>query len=79
MAQRKRLTPHLDFPKRRIVRREVQNGTNVIVMECQHTMVGKPASRYSRFYPCSDCYDLVQKVRKDQVAEGDGPDLTPEN
>jgi hypothetical protein len=60
------MSPHTAFPLRRIVRRERQNKKDVVVLACQHAAIGKPLSRYSRFFPCSICHQHVQKIRKEQ-------------
>ncbi|WP_242393557.1 hypothetical protein [Anaeromyxobacter oryzisoli] len=63
----KKLNPHHDFPLRRIVRREMQNGHPAVVMACGHTVLGRPESRYSRFFPCSRCYEVVVRFRAEQA------------
>lgn len=60
------MSPHLAFPLRRIVRRERQNGRDVVVMICGHAAIGRPASRTSRFFPCSVCHQHVQKAKENR-------------
>jgi len=80
----RKLIPHYDFPLRQIVRRETQNGTPVVVMACGHAVLGKPESRYSRFYPCLHCHQLVERIRAGQESasprppsRGDGAEKPP--
>lgn len=63
-----RVSPHTTYPLRRIVRREVQGGRRMVVMACQHAVPGVPASRFSRFYPCSVCYQAVQTFKRARAA-----------
>jgi hypothetical protein len=64
----KKLNPHHDFPLRKIVRRELQDGKPAVLMVCGHTVLGRPESRYSRFYPCSHCYEVVVRLRAEQAS-----------
>lgn len=57
------MSPHLAFPLRKIIRCEVQDSADVIVLACGHGAIGKPASRYSRFYPCRACHGQVEALR----------------
>jgi hypothetical protein len=57
------VNPHLTYPLRRIVRRDVQDGAHVVVLACGHGALGRPASRYSRFYPCRVCHEQVEALR----------------
>ena len=57
------MSPHLAFPLRRIVRREVQGGTDVVLLACGHSALGRPQSRFSRFYPCAACHEHVEAMR----------------
>ncbi len=55
---------HLRHPLRPIVKREKQNGKWYVVLECQHAMPGRPASRQSRFFPCALCYQEIRRTIK---------------
>lgn len=63
-----RLPNHHRDPLRRIVKREMQNGKPFVVLVCKHAMPGVPISRYSKFYPCTDCGDEVARFRKERTA-----------
>lgn len=56
------MDPHLVYPLRRIVKREVQDGKPMVLLACKHVMPGVPESRYSRFYPCQTCHQLVETL-----------------
>jgi hypothetical protein len=60
------MSRHTKFPLRRIIRSEMQGGRPFVVLVCNHAEPGKPESRYSRFYPCSECHRVVEafKARK---------------
>jgi hypothetical protein len=62
----KRINPHLTYPLRRIVRREIQDGRPVIVLACQHAVPGVPSSRYAKFNPCRVCYERVEEFKASQ-------------
>lgn len=62
------MNPHQTYPLRRIVRRDVQDGTDVVVLACGHGALGRPASRYSRFYPCRVCHEQVEAVKASRRA-----------
>ncbi len=50
---------------RRIIRREVQNGSPFVVMACGHVSPGIPAAgRHSKYYPCVICADAVEEYRR---------------
>lgn len=65
------MPPHLAYPLRRIVKREVQDGKPMVVLACQHVMPGVPESRYSRFYPCQACHQLVELFRARAAEQSD--------
>jgi hypothetical protein len=58
------MSKHIKFPLRRIVRSELQNGKPVVVLVCEHAEPGRPASRFSRFYPCSACHRVVEAFKR---------------
>ncbi len=61
-----RRSPHTTFPLRKITRVEQQQDASVVVMACGHATPGRPESlRYSRFFPCATCHELVLKARAD--------------
>ncbi len=65
----KHRSPHTTFPLRRITRVEQQQDASVVVMACGHATPGRPESlRYSRFFPCALCHELVKKARADHEA-----------
>lgn len=66
----KRINPHLTYPLRRIVRREIQDGRPVIVLACQHAVPGVPSSRYAKFNPCRVCYERVEEFKTSRLAIG---------
>lgn len=58
------MSPHTEWPLRKIIRREVQNGTVVIVLACKHATLARPLTRWSRFMPCYHCHQIVEHHRK---------------
>ena len=63
MTTRAKKPNHRRDPLRKIVRREVQAGKPFILLACGHTSPGRPASRYSRFFPCVACAEVVKRYR----------------
>lgn len=61
---------HRAHPLRKIVRREVQDGRHFVLLVCRHVVPGIPASRTSRFYPCPECGEDVERYRR--MYEGEG-------
>jgi len=59
-----RMSRHTKFPLRRIVRGELQDGKPFVVLVCNHAEPGRPASRFSRFYPCSQCHRAVEAFKR---------------
>jgi hypothetical protein len=55
---------HAKYPLRRIVRGEMQNGKPFVLLVCNHAEPGVPESRYSRFFPCSECYRVVEALKR---------------
>jgi hypothetical protein len=53
----------MEWPLRKIVRREIQNGQTVTVLVCKHATLMRPLSRYSRFMPCLRCHERVIALR----------------
>jgi len=53
---------HYTMPLRRIVKREKQGGRWYVVLVCLHASPGRPASRFSRYYPCVTCAERVARV-----------------
>ena len=62
------MSPHLVYPLRKILRREVQDGADAVVLACGHAVLGKPASCFSRFYPCPACHEQVEAVKRQRAA-----------
>jgi hypothetical protein len=61
----KHRSAHTTYPLRRIIRTEKQAGKSVVLMECGHAVLGRPASaRYSLFFPCEVCHGLVEAFRE---------------
>jgi len=55
---------HTKYPLRRIVRAEMQDRKPFVLLVCNHAEPGAPASRYSRFFPCSECYRVVEAFKR---------------
>jgi hypothetical protein len=65
----KHRSPHTTFPLRKITRVETQQGASVVVMACGHATAGRPESlRYSRYFPCAVCHELVLRARAEHKA-----------
>jgi hypothetical protein len=65
-----RFNPHTTYPLRRIAALEDHDGSPIIVLQCGHTERGTPASkRYSKFYPCSACYERVLAARAEHAQQ----------
>lgn len=62
---------HRKHPLRRIVGREKQGKQWFVILACHHASPGRPASRYSRFYPCPVCARFVKQVAKGTKPESE--------
>jgi hypothetical protein len=60
----KKLDPHLDWPLRRIVKRERQGAVTVTVLACHHATHMKPLDPASKFLPCLPCHRIVEQHRR---------------